>query len=301
MDAAINSEYPLNPIRVEDGQPAGQDHVESDPERGPSTGGQESGPVPAQAASPQIEDGHIDIANEIGEVLARTNLSAYESRILWALWRKTYGWHKKADQISFTQFEKMTGLKRRHVQRTLDELIKRGIVTRIGYSRIITYGFQKDYTKWRDITKRGYDHPQTLDNPASYPKGVTGRSYPKGVTDRNPNRLTQKKITKEKNVEGEPLRLALFLLEEIRKNKADFKGPRDIQKWAKSFDLMIRIDSLNPERIEKVIRWVQADKFWWCNVLSADTLRDKFQNLEAKIQASNGARERPKEKHTILT
>jgi hypothetical protein len=32
----------------------------------------------APAASPQAEDGHIDIANEIAAALARTNLSAYE-------------------------------------------------------------------------------------------------------------------------------------------------------------------------------------------------------------------------------
>lgn len=131
-------------------------------------------------ASPQIEDGHIKIASEIGEALARINLSAYESRILWVIWRKTYGWHKKEDRISFTQFEKATGMKRRHVQRTLTELIKRNIVTRIGYSKIISYQFQKDYLKWKDITKRGYP-------------------YPKGVTDRNLKGLTQKHLTKAIN------------------------------------------------------------------------------------------------------
>ena len=42
-------------------------------------------------ANPQSENGHIDIANEIGEALSRINFSAYESRILWVIWRKTYG------------------------------------------------------------------------------------------------------------------------------------------------------------------------------------------------------------------
>ena len=43
-------------------------------------------------ASPQREDGHLDLANDIVEKLAKTQLSGYESRILWALLRKTWGW-----------------------------------------------------------------------------------------------------------------------------------------------------------------------------------------------------------------
>ncbi len=133
-----------------------------------------------KGASPQAENGHVDIANEIAEAMAKVNLSAYESRVLWVIWRKTYGWHKKTDQISFTQFQKATGLHRRNVQRTLNELIKRNIVVRKDYSRIITYQFQKDYTKWKDVVKRDY-------------------MASKGTTDRSLKGLTQKKLTKEIN------------------------------------------------------------------------------------------------------
>jgi len=106
-----------------------------------------------QGANPQAEDGHIDIANEIAEALARINISGYEYRILWALWRKTYGWHKKVDRISVTQFEKMTGLDRRNVARTLSRLIKRKLVVKFDNSFIATYGFQKDYSKWKTVVE----------------------------------------------------------------------------------------------------------------------------------------------------
>ena len=46
-------------------------------------------------ASPQLEDGYTRIANELIEALMRTNLSAYQSRVLWAIWRKTYGFNKR--------------------------------------------------------------------------------------------------------------------------------------------------------------------------------------------------------------
>jgi phage replication O-like protein O len=108
-----------------------------------------------KGASPQAEDGHIDIANEIPEALAKVNISAYEYRILWVLWRKTYGWHKKKDRISISQFQRFTSLKRRHVSRPLSRLIQRNIVTKIGDSYIATYMFQKDYTKWINVTQIG--------------------------------------------------------------------------------------------------------------------------------------------------
>lgn len=101
-------------------------------------------------ANPQKEDGHIDIANEIAEALAKINLNKYESRYLWALWRKTYGWHKKSDIISNSQFVELTGIKKQHIWRTQRRLIQRNIVTQIGNQ----LAFHKDYTTWNELPKQ---------------------------------------------------------------------------------------------------------------------------------------------------
>ncbi|OGP68414.1 MAG: hypothetical protein A2W27_10995 [Deltaproteobacteria bacterium RBG_16_44_11] len=98
-------------------------------------------------ASPQIENGHIDIAHEIAGALMKTNLSAYQSRILWALWRKTYGWHKTEDWISNSQFVEMTGIAKSHVSRAVKELSLRNMVTNSGNK----IAFNKDYTQWREL------------------------------------------------------------------------------------------------------------------------------------------------------
>ncbi len=233
-------------------------------------------------ASPQAENGHVDIANEIVEAMARINLSAYESRILWGILRKTYGWHKKVDKISITQFEKTTGLKRRHIHRTLAELVERKIVTRIGNGRIITYGIQKDYTKWRTVTKRGNDAGTSRVSEEGQEKIVTrigNRSLPKEVNTKETNK---RKIY----VEGsDELRLASLLLEEIRKNKTDFKQP-NLQSWAKEIDLMIQRDGRKPERIRQVIEWCQHDSFWRGNILSTSKLRKQFDSLEMQMNSS---------------
>jgi phage replication O-like protein O len=99
-------------------------------------------------ASPQLENGHIDIANELGEAFFNLQLSGNQWRILWVIFRQTYGWHKKADRISISYFQRKTGLKRRHISRAIKDMVKRKIVTKNDTTFISTYGFQKDYSKW---------------------------------------------------------------------------------------------------------------------------------------------------------
>ena len=67
------------------------------------------------AKEPNITNGHIDIANELAEALTRVNLSGYQYRIIWCVFRKTWGWHKSTDKISLTQFKDMTGQKKKYL------------------------------------------------------------------------------------------------------------------------------------------------------------------------------------------
>ena len=161
-----------------------------------------------RGASPQAENGHIDIANELGEALAKINLSPYESRILWVLWRKTYGWHRKTDRISITQFQEISKIDRRNLVRTLRRLEERKlIVVSRDNSRIVRYGFQKDYAKWRDIVSADDDAGKSR---------RCGQGKKKGIVSRDNRSLSPETPTKETNkrkyyVEGsDELRLALF-------------------------------------------------------------------------------------------
>jgi phage replication O-like protein O len=106
-------------------------------------------------ANPQSEDGHIDIANEIAEALMKVNLSAYESRVLWFLFRKTYGWKKKTDWISLSQFSECLCLDKRLVHRAIKELSSKGMIVIERDDGIrVRYGFQKDYEKWNTSSKK---------------------------------------------------------------------------------------------------------------------------------------------------
>jgi phage replication O-like protein O len=102
-------------------------------------------------ASPQVENGHVRIANEIVEQLARVNLSKYEWRELWAVLRKTWGWRKKSDSVPLTQIAEMTGLRQPHVSRAKASLLSKHIL----FEEDGKIGFQKNYELW---TVKGFVH-----------------------------------------------------------------------------------------------------------------------------------------------
>ena len=51
-----------------------------------------------------------------------------EFKVLCAVVRKTYGWHKDSDRISNSQFEAMTGKAKRQVQRAKASLKRKGLI-----------------------------------------------------------------------------------------------------------------------------------------------------------------------------
>ncbi len=167
-------------------------------------------------ASPQCEDGFTSIANEIIEALWKVNLSSYETRVLWYLFRKTYGWQKKTDMIALSQFSADIGIDRRHVHRALKNLSsKQVIVTYRGDGSILSYGFQKDYEKW-----------------VLSPIGVT---VPKQVTRVSPNQATKlspiQAPTKERKKEEKEIRveipswISLECFESFREMRKKIKKP----------------------------------------------------------------------------
>jgi phage replication O-like protein O len=83
------------------------------------------------------------------------NLSAYESRVLWYLFRKTYGWNKKTDWIALSQFSKDIGLDRRLVHRAIHSLSSKQMIVIYKDDRgRVCYGFQKNYEKWEVSSKK---------------------------------------------------------------------------------------------------------------------------------------------------
>ena len=131
-------------------------------------------------ANPQLEDGYTRIANEIMESLARNRLSGQERQVLDVLFRKTYGFNKREDQISMGQFSEMTGIARPKIALILKQLLSKKVigVTKKDNSYINTYSFQKDSSLWQVLPKKitcspKREHPVTKKDNESVTKKDT--------------------------------------------------------------------------------------------------------------------------------
>lgn len=101
-------------------------------------------------ASPQKENGHTPIANEILEHLVQGGLLGSELSLLLLVIRKTYGWHKKEDIISLTQFERGLKLSRHTVIKAIKNLVYRKMLVKgatLGNTKI-PYKFNKNWEEW---------------------------------------------------------------------------------------------------------------------------------------------------------
>lgn len=96
----------------------------------------------------------------------------------------------------------------------------------------------------------------------------------------NPNPNLKKTFSRN----SDELRLSELLLSLILERNPNHKKP-NLQIWAKSIDLMTRIDKRQPENIEKITRWCQQDTFWQNNILSTDKLRKQYDRLKMKMES----------------
>jgi len=203
------------------------------------------------AKSPQIEEGLTPIANELVEAFCRINLSAYESRVLWFVARKTYGYHKKIDRISYSQFEEGTGLKRWHVNRAIEKLIKRNILIKNGDGYNLEYGIQKDYDLWDSLPNEVTNIITPTGN-ESLPKEVTeitnkslpiqgeslpqqGEVLPNEVTKSLPKEVNTKErkiLTKDTTKNNIAPKISFEEYKEIMRGKyPDLDFDNELSKW----------------------------------------------------------------------
>jgi phage replication O-like protein O len=97
----------------------------------------------------EFPEGFLPVANRLAEEFAKINLSSYESRVIWVILRKTYGFHRKKDFVSVSQIQEISGLDRRHASRAKKSLLKRNILVLDEKDRI---GLHKNYEKWTGRT-----------------------------------------------------------------------------------------------------------------------------------------------------
>ena len=232
-------------------------------------------------ANPQTENGFLKIANELFEALMKTHFSSEETKVLRAIMRKTFGFHKTWDEISLSQIGDMTGLLRQNIHDTIVKLEKRNIINResLGPYRGYKLKVQKNYDEWIDLRKSTLNRVQSSKQSTviqtefkEYSEQSTKESSKQSTTKDNKETI-QNKPSNRKNdsrleYSEEAKRLAHLFLKKSGITLKEYKKEHTLKKWIDSIVKLHRIDGEEYSKIEEVIKWVTTDPFWRATCLS---------------------------------
>jgi phage replication O-like protein O len=100
-------------------------------------------------------DKYTAIPTEIVDALCRTRIPGEQMQVLNVIMRKTYGWHKRHDAISLSQFVGMTGLCKPNVVRSIKGLVQKKIIIVIKNDKAntATYRVNEDISQWEPLSK----------------------------------------------------------------------------------------------------------------------------------------------------
>jgi len=231
-------------------------------------------------ASPQLENGFTSVANEIIDALGRIRIRGEAIQVLWVIFRKTYGWHKLTDDISLSQFVEATGINKRNVSRAIRILRDMNLIIiqkdNESLSKKITdtvnYRFNKDFETWKPLSKK-----ITLSKKIICV--IQKDNFPLSKKTNTKETITKETIQKKIYMsDSDEIRLSTYLFKYIERNNPNAKKP-NFNTWAKTFDLMLRVDKRPLEEIKELIRWCQKDVFWFKVILSPGNMKKHYDRM----------------------
>jgi len=203
-------------------------------------------------ANPQAEDGHTDIAHGVLEALIIAKLTGPQWSVAMMVLRKTWGWKKKADHISLSQFSTSTGLPRRTISRSLSSLERSKIlVPQRSPGRMTEWSFNKDWETWELGTQ--------MTPVSNLTRDISGKSLGTQVaTTKETLTKENKRAAKKADPRFQPLKKFFHeQYEEIRGTKlvtdgSDYAGLRKLLKQTPEFSL--------EDLQQAAIRYLRSDK-----------------------------------------
>ena len=120
------------------------------------------------STNPQLEDGFIQIAtgkreNDILMALIKQRLNATQYQIIFLVIRKTWGFKKKEDWISLTQFENYLSKSRASVCKEIKHLVNNNLLVKKSIQGVrASYGINKDFLQWKQLVKKNRLANKTL-------------------------------------------------------------------------------------------------------------------------------------------
>jgi phage replication O-like protein O len=214
------------------------------------------------------------------DFLAAYRLPGEQMQCLLFVLRKTYGFNKKTDKISLSQFVNGTGINRPNVARAIKGLIDKNIIhvkkggIKKDTIKVSEYRFNKRYDTWKSSIK----------------KDTGGIKKDKKVVSKKIH--TKDNIQKKVYSDKSKAFVGNFIsyIKNIHPNQAP-KTKNLEENSLEEIDKLVRLDGFDLEYIRKVIGWAVKDEFWSNQVFSLAGLRikktsglTKFQNISAAYE-----------------
>lgn len=99
----------------------------------------------------QLENGYTKIANELLEEVAKRKFNGTQYRILFVVWRFTYGFKRKQHDLSLNFISQATGIEKARIKKDLNKLIESKVIKVIEeatFNRTRVIAFNKNYSEW---------------------------------------------------------------------------------------------------------------------------------------------------------
>jgi len=144
--------------------------------------------------NPQKENGYTPIANEILEALCSIRINGEARQCFDVIFRKTYGFNKKSDCISLSQFALLTKMPKVSVCRGLLKLANMNLIINKNVNGMSnSYAVNKDFSTWKPLTKK-----LPINKNVNYhlPKRKSSLTKKRNTKET----ITKETITKEKNI-----------------------------------------------------------------------------------------------------
>lgn len=121
--------------------------------------------------------------------------------------------------------------------------------------------------------------PPTKKRTTSYEKCTPPPTLNRGTYTNNTTNIMSSEI--ETNNPSYILATTLFDL--LKHRKPNIRRA-NLDNWANAIRVMMTEDEREFDKVLKVIRWAQADNFWWKNIMSPESLRRHYDQLEARME-----------------
>lgn len=141
-------------------------------------------------ADVQLKNGYTKLANEILERMALIKLSPIQYRLIFLIWRYTYGFNRKEHVLSQSFLSEATQYDARQIRRELQKLEQRKvIIQKVSQGRARVISFNKNYDEWIYEETEGKTTPgnSTLSTRGKTTPGTWGNSTPEEIKNLKKN------------------------------------------------------------------------------------------------------------------